>query len=123
MIEGLSAGEYTVEITDENGCSKTFGPFEVKSSTVGVIDLEFVTSMQVYPIPAVNYLIVNIELNNVEATQLRIIDANGKVISTKKYNTKIINSQIDVTNLSTGIYYLEFGNESDRTLEKFVVIH
>jgi hypothetical protein len=123
IVDGLSAGEYTVEITDENGCSKTFGPFEVKSTTVGVLDLEFVANMKIYPVPAVNYLNVNIELINVEATQLRIINAFGKVISTQKYNTKIINSQIDVTNLSSGVYYLEFGNESDRTLEKFVVIH
>ena len=28
IVEGLSAGEYTVDVTDENGCTRTFGPFE-----------------------------------------------------------------------------------------------
>jgi len=123
IVEGLSAGEYTVDVTDENGCKVTFGPFNVKSTAVGVIDLDIVADMQIYPVPAVNYLNVNIKLNNVETTQLRIVDAYGKLISTTNYNTKNIETKIDVTDLAAGIYYLEFGNKSGRTLEKFIVIH
>ncbi|MDF1697675.1 MAG: PKD domain-containing protein [Saprospiraceae bacterium] len=123
IVEGLSAGEYTVDVTDENGCTITFGPFEVKSTIVGVEDLAFVTGMQIYPVPAVNYLNVNIELTNKEATQLRVIDAYGKLISVKKYNSDVINAKIDVTDLAPGVYYIEFGNATDRTLEKFIVIH
>jgi PKD repeat protein len=122
-IDDLAAGMYSLIVTDENGCMVTFGPFEVLRTTVGVVDLDFVANMQIYPIPAVNYLNVNIELNSVEQTQLRVIDVLGKVILTQNYNAKIINSQIDVSNLSVGVYYLEFGNKVDRTLEKFVVIH
>ena len=123
IVEGLSAGEYTVDVTDENGCTRTFGPFEVKSTLVGVEDLDFVTGMDVYPIPAVNYLNVNIELNEKMSTQLRIIDAYGKLISTNNYNSEVINTRIDVTDLVPGVYYIEFGNGMDRTLEKFIVIH
>ena len=123
IVDGLSAGEYTVDVTDENNCTVTFGPFDVKSTIVSVIDLEFVADMQIYPVPAVNNLNVNIKLNNVEATQLRIIDAYGKLISTNNYNTKHIEAKIDVSDLPAGMYYLEFGNKSDRTLEKFIVIH
>ena len=122
-ISGLSAGEYTVEVTDENGCTKVFGPFEVKSTIVGVVDLEFVSQMEIYPVPAINYLNVNIELNNAQATQMRIVDAYGKVISSQKYTTKEIHTQIDVTELASGVYYIEFGTHRDRMLEKFVVIH
>ncbi len=122
IVQGLSAGEYSVYVTDENDCTKTFGPFEVMGSVVGVIDLDFVAEMQIYPVPALNYLNVNIELNNVEATQLQIIDAFGKIISTDHYDTKVINTKIDVTNLAGGIYYLEFGNKTVKTLEKFIVV-
>lgn len=122
-IGDLVAGEYSVIVTDENGCSITFGPFEVKSMITGVEELEFVSDMQIYPVPAVNYLTVDITLNNVETTQLRVIDSFGKVISTKTYSAKEINTQIDVTDLPGGVYYLEFGNKKDRMLEKFVVIH
>ncbi len=121
VIDGLTAGEYSVEVTDENGCTKTFGPFNVGSS-VGLNELDFVAAMQIYPVPAVNYLNVNIELNNVETTQLRIVDAYGKIVSTDNYNSKVINTKIDVTGLAAGIYYLEFGNKTGRTLEKFVVV-
>ena len=121
-IDGLYAGEYTVVVTDENGCSKTFGPFEVESTIVSVKDLDIVAEMNIFPVPAVNHVNVTIELINVEPTQLRIIDAYGKVISTKNYTTKTINERIDVTELPGGIYYLEFGNKTGRSLEKFVVV-
>lgn len=121
MIDGLAAGEYSVDVTDENGCTVTFGPFNVGNST-SIKDLDFVSAMQVYPVPAFNYLNVNIELNNVETTQLRIIDAYGKVVSVDNFTAKNISTRIDVTELSAGIYYLEFGNKTGRTLEKFVVV-
>lgn len=122
IIDGLSAGDYTLIVTDENGCTKTFGPYNVLSSVVGVKDLDFVAAMQIYPVPAYNYLNVNIELHNVEATQMRIVDTYGKIISTNNFSDKVINTKIDVTTLAAGIYYLEFGNKNGRTLEKFVVI-
>jgi len=122
VIDGLAAGEYFVVVTDENGCEKEFGPFEVLRSTVSVKDLEFVKTFEIYPVPAVNFVTINIEMDNASSTQMRIIDAYGKVVSVDNYNTKMINTRVDVTNLPSGIYYIEFGNKTARTLEKFVVI-
>lgn len=121
MITGLTAGEYYVNVTDENGCTIEFGPFEVETTT-SVGELDFVTALSVFPIPANNYLNVNVSLNYAQTTQLRVIDAYGKVISTQSHTTKDISTRISVSELPSGIYYLEFGNDTGRSLEKFVVI-
>ncbi len=120
-ISGLTVGEYFVNVTDENGCTTEFGPFIIET-TVGIEDLDFVKSLSIYPVPANNYLNVEVNIVDAQATQIRVIDAYGKLISVQNHNTESISTKIDVSELPSGIYYLEFGNEKGRSLEKFVVI-
>ncbi|MGK0315067.1 MAG: hypothetical protein ACI86M_001295 [Saprospiraceae bacterium] len=120
-ISALAAGEYFVNVTDENGCTREFGPFVVEVAT-SIGELDFVTSLSVYPIPANNYLNVNVSMNDAQSTQIRVIDAFGKVITTQNHTSKDINTRINVSELPSGIYYIEFGNDNGRSLEKFVVI-
>jgi len=121
-ISELVAGDYTVMVTDETGCSEEFGPYTVQGEIVSVKDLEFVNSMEVYPIPAFESVNFSVELNETINTQMRVIDAYGKVILKEAFKCKNINTQIDLTNIASGIYYIEFGTETNRLLEKFVVI-
>ena len=120
-ISDLAAGEYFVIVMDENECTTEFGPFTVKATT-SIGELDFVTSLSVYPIPASNYLNVNVSLKDAQPTKIRVIDAFGKVITTQNHTTRDISTRINVSGLASGIYYIEFGNDSRRSLEKFVVI-
>ncbi len=109
-------------VTDENGCSKEFGPYIIEILVVSVKDLKFVNSFQVYPIPAFENVVFSVELNEALNTQMRIIDAFGQVILSRKFDLKNIHIQMDVTNISSGVYYIEFGTENTRSLERFVVV-
>ena len=121
-ISGLVAGDYTVVVTDEMGCSEEFGPYAVGSEIVSVEDLEFVNSLHVYPIPAFEYVNFSVELSERMDTRMRVIDAFGKVVLKEEFDGKSIDIQIDVSELTVGVYYIEFGGENSSMLEKFVVI-
>lgn len=70
--------------------------------------------MIVYPNPVKNILNINPSYN-VNNTY-RIIDLNGKLIS----SGKMINHSIDVTKLKQGVYLIELSDEEETFMEKFI---
>ncbi len=79
------------------------GRLRWSSAPVGIEEVEQ-TSLRIYPNPAST--ILNIELN--EATQIRIINLLGETVATQKLNTG--NNSIDVSNLVSGVYFLQAEN-------------
>jgi len=120
-LANLAAGEYSVEVIDENGCSTEFGPYEVETTT-GLTDLDIVSNITLSPNPAFDYLNLDVTLASKTSTRMRIIDAYGKVIEVRNFNAEKIDTRIDVSQYAAGIYYVEFGNQEGRALDKFVVL-
>ena len=121
-ISDLEAGEYMVVVTDENGCSEEFGPYIVENATVSVLDLEFVNSLDIYPIPAREYVNFSVELSEVMPTQLRVLDTGGRVVWDRAFDQKKIDVRIEVVDVPAGIYFIDFGTDRVRSLEKVVVV-
>ncbi len=121
LIDGLPAGDYTCEVTDENGCVQTFGPYTVGFSTA-VSDLDVVKDFEYFPVPANAELNVRITLNRVIDTQLRVLSPEGTVMVQRDYQQNVINDKIDITDLASGMYLLEYGTATDRQVEKLIVI-
>ncbi len=119
-IEGLSMGDYTVIVTDENGCSREFGPYEV-SNSVGIDELDLVANVSIYPNPVTEILYIDIDLSRDVDTELKIISSLGKVVSTSSHRAQNLKLEVDVTELPAGIYYLQFGTKTESSVEKFVV--
>lgn len=61
-------------------------------------------SITIYPNPATNQIIIN---NITEVKSFEIYNANGKVILKAD---KLISNSIDISNLSSGIYFLKLGS-------------
>lgn len=97
-------GSYAV-IVDNSDCADTSECVQV--ATIGLYELT--QNFKVYPIPATDELIVQMDIQG--AFTYQITDLLGKVIQTEVLNKE----RIDIQNLPTGTYFLEISNG-----EKFV---
>ena len=104
-LTGLSAGVYTVTVTDQNSCTAT-ATFTV-TSNVGFNNLDLVSSFNVFPNPA--SAMVNVQMTLIENTDVRIelLDLNGKLILTENAgNVKQLNYQLNTSTVANGVYVL-----------------
>jgi len=122
QLTGVSAGDYTVEVTDANGCTVTFGPFTVAMSTA-TTEVSFVSDLNVYPVPATHTLTIDMTLATSATTSLRVFDAYGQLVSSQSLTQSgHVTQSIDLTEYQTGIYMLELGNGKEVSTSKFIVV-
>jgi hypothetical protein len=119
-ISNLSAGTYSCIITDGNGCSKTFGPFTVEDVS-STNETKFIHNFSVYPNPATN--MINLEVNFVKSTNVEMTLTNsiGNKVITKQYSGNI-NDGIDVSALTSGLYFVMITGENFNVSRRVVVL-
>jgi len=117
-ISQLSAGDYTLLITDANGC--TYSVEVTVDSRTNNIELEFVETFTIQPNPSFDFMKVKIVL----AEQV-----NGKLILLNKLGQKILSENIvstdasiilNVSTLKSGIYFVRFETEKGAITKKVV---
>lgn len=104
---------YSCKVTDNAGC-------EQNSNT---INFEFVLNgeeLKIYPNPANNKINLILYSNNNTYTEVKIIDAVGKVCINKSYNS-FTNDQIDVSALKSGMYTAHIIQGNAIFQRKFIV--
>lgn len=104
-------GAYSCNATD-NGCTGSSNTISYVGGT-GIKDITFV-QLNIHPNPTTG--IVNIEVGNEEIASIRVFDLAGRIV--KQYGNE---SQIDVSDINTGIYMLEIANEEKRSIVKLIV--
>ena len=105
-LSGLAAGDYTVMVTDANGC--TFSITITVSSSVGFFDpIAGGQVITVYPNPANG----NITLKGIQAGQYRVVDALGRMLTSFTVQQQdLVN--LDLSNVSNGLYFIQAMNKS-----------
>lgn len=73
-------------------------------------EIEVFKSLNVYPVPAKNYL--NVEWNENYLSELRVFDSSGKLVYFENDVNLTNNHQINVSEFSAGIYFLRVNNEN-----------
>ncbi len=96
-------GDYSVVVTDANGCENTSNAVNVTVVSVANYDLGFA----VYPNPTTGIINIETAINNAE---INIISLEGKVVFSKKATTN--NTTIDITALAHGMYIIEVKAEN-----------
>lgn len=103
-LSGISAGTYTVTVTDGNGC--TFTDTFVVDMIVGIANASQGPEVSLYPNPTENVL--NIQLNGISgAWQLEIVAMDGRVMkSLRSEGNSVRTEQFRVADLPAGVYLL-----------------
>ncbi|OUL64052.1 M4 family metallopeptidase [Flavobacterium sp. AJR] len=107
-------GDYSLQVTNNNGCNSISAPFDSKGMLVGKITNAF----RVFPNPAID--IVNIFLaDKVEGeAQINIYAIDGKAVWSKTYTS--IPSNINVSGLTPGVYVLDCNVQGKKYTAKVV---
>jgi hypothetical protein len=92
------AGDYTVEISDGNGCSSISEPYNW--ITVGIAELEF--DLSVYPNPFNNQLVI---VSDAAIQLVEIIDLSGRLVFCFQPNASRV--ELDTEDWANGVYFLQ----------------
>ncbi len=116
---GLSSGEYFVTVTDEDGCSQSFGPFAI-DAVVSTQNLKIDHEIHIYPNPTTSYFWIE-WLNHETITdpwQIKIYDLSGRLVQQKITNQP----KFKIANLQQGFYLIQIEKEDIHLSKKVVVV-
>jgi len=110
-------GNYTVTITDANGCSSTSQPYLVSITGLSEIGLNL---MQVYPNPASEE--VNIEIPaSMNPSSLELINVTGQVVKFISVSGRSGKQTIFVGDCAPGVYFLRGVVDGAPLMKKLVI--
>jgi len=123
VITDISIGSYQLDIHDNNGCYTTFA-FEISNdSTTSLFDKNRMKGFSIYPNPLINSSILNLEIENgLQCERLSVIGVDGKKVYSKKSENKNSNHYLlDLSTVSSGMYFLEIDTQLKRYFLKFII--
>ena len=111
-----SVGDYTVIITDSNGCQATSAIFTVTSIGINEIQSILINS---YPVPATDYLYLKLDEKLIKS-ELNIFNSKGEVVKTINSDFPDDNSKINIADFTPGIYIIQLKSGDTLYINKFV---
>jgi len=114
---GLAKGEYTVVITDANGCTKELS-FTIETSAVN--DPDFVSRFELYPNPAKNNTKVALSFTNSLNGTISLVDMTGKTIKTYNIKGKDVIINVELNDISEGIYLIKLESQNQVGVRKLI---
>jgi hypothetical protein len=119
----LAPGEYTVTVTDDNGCAETVVVEVVYNISVTEYQAG-IKSVNIYPNPANAVIHYSANIDGKEL-MVQLVDVQGRIITTSIHTTfnGVVTSSVNTSVLNPGVYQLRFISERGVSNKKFVVTH
>ena len=120
-ISNLPEGNYTVQVTDANGCILDLD-FDIISTSVAVIDE--LSSLEIYPTPTENFLFIEAVFSQTVPVSVQVISLDGRyqemINQDLEFRAGAQKNQLDVSHLSKGIYLLVLETEQGIAAKRFI---
>ncbi|GEM_PF-524215 len=118
-----TGGQYTVDVTDGNGCSTTHTVSVMEDACVGIDDVASVAVIETYPNPVNEVLNVRIKGSGSADIMVELISLSGQRIEARNINggQQEVLEQFDVSNLSQGVYMMNFQIGSEVSTHRIIV--
>ena len=114
---GVVNGNYTVEVTDANGCVATSESFVFVSTGVNTLS-DYAASVAIYPNPANDIFNITISAE-LTGTAYSIYDMTGRLMMNGKLNNEV--NQISVRDIATGIYLVAISDGITSLTKRLVI--
>lgn len=119
-VNGLAAGEYSVTVTDANGCTaSSSGMVENGTNT---FDPAIVTEWKVYPNPSRGVFFLEMQMTQNENVDIQIFNLVGQRVHAQHITNQQIKETIDLSTWNAGTYFMEINVNGTRVVEKLVVV-
>jgi len=130
-LTAKKAGTVTLvyEVTNPAPCTGSVSETKTVTITasgtnIGVNDIDFVSSVSLFPNPANNEVNVEFTLQHIADIIIELVDLNGKVIKTQSLTNVVIGtntSQLNINDCANGVYSLLIRSNDSVTTQKLVV--
>ncbi len=125
-----NGGMSTLFVNDGNGWRTTVDSYGISVSTgirpltclIGVEDEEIEKQIGIYPNPCYDYLIINNGFAFDDGDFVEIFDKTGKTILIKFVESQTNEIQLDLSQLSSGVYFARIFTQGKLVVEKINVI-
>lgn len=117
-VDGLEAGQYSVTVTDANGCTATY---ETEVIT-NIGELAGGVSFTVSPNPSNGMFFLNINGLNGQKVAYRVLDGSGRVIMNQEVNgtQSELRHEIDLNGVANGMYFLNIQVGENTTTARII---
>ncbi|HLP92948.1 MAG TPA: T9SS type A sorting domain-containing protein [Saprospiraceae bacterium] len=108
-VQGLGPGSYCVTITDCLGCSDVFcTDVTVTSKTNSLLNIVYSV---LFPNPAVEQVVLMVDLNTAQDLRLDVFDARGSQVAHQSYAGQHVQIVWDIRHLPAGLYRIRMESE------------
>jgi len=120
-LETLSPGNYSVTVTDINGCMDNLMFTIDESTNLEAIETS-IENLQVFPNPTSTYVDINLTFNEAETGAILILNKMGQLVWQQTFDNKNINLEVSVNDWAAGVYYMMIQTAKGVKTEEIVVI-
>ena len=118
-IQGLDPGTYCVTVSDCHDCSAVYCATVEQASGVGT--LPALLSHRLYPNPARDHFVLELNFDTVQSLELDILDAQGRRVAHQPVAGTDFRLRWDVRFLAAGVYRLRVTSAEGSVLLPFTV--